>query len=137
MSITAVLLGYWVESEGDTVTRTLEPGDTAVGGRVREIVLDPATGDLSNRTEVLLYAADKAEHVDTVVEPALERGANVNTARYVASTLAYHGAGRQVDGSEPAATARWATRDLSAPLQVLLDLPPAAGLGRSTDRQRA
>ncbi len=73
---------------------TFEPGDTEVGRRVREIVLDPATGELSDRTEALLYAADKAEHVDTVVLPALERGEVVVTDRYVDSALAYQGAGR-------------------------------------------
>ncbi|NYG58965.1 dTMP kinase [Nocardioides daedukensis] len=130
------LLADWLEGEGYSVTRTFEPGDTAVGKRLREIVLDPATGDLSNRTEVLLYAADKAEHVDTVVEPALERGAVVITDRYVDSTLAYQGAGRQVDGRELEAIARWATRDLRPHLTVLLDLAPAEGLGRFEERDR-
>ena len=73
---------------------TFEPGDTAVGKEMRRIVLDPATGELSHRTEVLLYAADKSEHVDTVVLPALERGEVVITDRYVDSMLAYQGAGR-------------------------------------------
>ena len=79
---------------------TFEPGDTEVGREVRRIVLDPATGELSDRTEALLYAADKAEHVDTVVQPALDRGEVVITDRYVDSTLAYQGAGRALDVAE-------------------------------------
>ena len=79
---------------------TFEPGDTPVGRELRRIVLDPATGALADRTEVLLYAADKAEHVDTVVRPALDRGQVVVTDRYVDSTLAYQGAGRALDVAE-------------------------------------
>ncbi|MDT0200567.1 dTMP kinase [Nocardioides sp. AE5] len=129
-------LADWLESLGHAVTRTFEPGDTAVGRRLREIVLDPATGDLSNRTEVLLYAADKAEHVDTVVLPALDAGGVVITDRYVDSTLAYQGAGRQVDTGELEWIARWATSDLRPHLTVVLDLAPVEGLGRFEERDR-
>jgi dTMP kinase len=115
---------------------TFEPGDTAVGKELRNIVLDPATGELSHRTEVLLYAADKAEHVDTVVLPALERGEVVITDRYVDSTLAYQGAGRALDLADVARVARWATRDLRPHLTVVLDLDPEHGLGRFDERDR-
>jgi dTMP kinase len=103
---------------------------------VREIVLDPATGELSDRTEALLYAADKAEHVDTVVLPALERGEVVVTDRYVDSTLAYQGAGRTLDVAEVESIARWATRNLRPHLTVVLDLAPAQGLDRFEGRDR-
>ena len=115
---------------------TFEPGDTAVGKEMRRIVLDPATGELSHRTEVLLYAADKAEHVDTVVLPALGRGEVVITDRYVDSTLAYQGAGRALDVGEVDRVARWATSDLRPHLTVLLDLDPEHGLGRFDGRDR-
>ena len=115
---------------------TFEPGDTAVGKEVRRIVLDPATGELSDRTEVLLYAADKAEHVDTVVIPALERGQVVITDRYVDSTLAYQGAGRTLSLDEVERVARWATSDLRPHLTVVLDLEPEQGLGRFAERDR-
>ncbi len=115
---------------------TFEPGDTAVGKEVRRIVLDPATGELSDRTEVLLYAADKAEHVDTVVLPALERGEVVITDRYVDSTLAYQGAGRTLAAEEVERVARWATHDLRPHLTVVLDLEPAHGFGRFAERDR-
>jgi dTMP kinase len=103
---------------------------------VRRIVLDPATGDLDDRTEALLYAADKAEHVHVVVRPALDRGEVVVTDRYVDSTLAYQGAGRALDATELEWVARWATSDLRPHLTVLLDLEPAEGLTRFEERDR-
>ncbi|NPD04815.1 dTMP kinase [Nocardioides sp. zg-1308] len=130
------LLRDWLVEQGRTVLLTFEPGDTAVGKELRRIVLDPATGDLSDRTEALLYAADKAEHVDHVVLPALERGEVVITDRYVDSTLAYQGAGRTLDVAEVEAVARWATGDLRPHLTVVLDLAPETGLDRFTGRDR-
>ena len=129
-------LESWLQSEGYAVRLTFEPGDTEVGRRVRQIVLDPATGDLADRTETLLYAADKAEHVDTVVLPALERGEVVITDRYVDSSLAYQGAGRALDLAEVEQVQRWATRDLRPHLTVVLDLAPEQGLGRFAERDR-
>lgn len=123
-------------AEGYDVVLTFEPGDTAVGRELRRIVLSPETGDLAPRTEALLYAADKAEHVATVVQPALDRGEVVVTDRYVDSTLAYQGAGRALDLAELEAVARWATGDLRPHLTVVLDLAPEAGLGRFTGRDR-
>ena len=130
------LLRDWLVERGRTVLLTFEPGDTEVGKELRRIVLDPATGELSDRTEALLYAADKAEHVDHVVLPALARGEVVITDRYVDSTLAYPGAGRTLDVAEVEAVARWATGDLRPHLTVVLDLEPEAGFGRFTGRDR-
>lgn len=130
------LLREHLEAEGYDVVLTFEPGDTPVGQEMRRIVLSPETGALADRTEVLLYAADKAEHVETVVRPALDRGAVVVTDRYVDSTLAYQGAGRSLDVAEVEAVARWATRDLRPHLTVLLDLEPEHGLGRFEERDR-
>lgn len=130
------LLRDWLVERGETVLLTFEPGDTEVGKELRRIVLDPATGELSDRTEALLYAADKAEHVDHVVLPALARGEVVITDRYVDSTLAYQGAGRTLDVREVEAVARWATGDLRPHLTVVLDLEPEAGLGRFDERDR-
>src|SRR4030095_1706341 len=83
----------WLSNAGHDVLKTFEPGDTTVGARVRRIVLQPATGELAPRAEALLYAADKAQHIFAVVRPALERGAVVVCDRYIASMLAYQGAG--------------------------------------------
>jgi dTMP kinase len=129
-------LRTWLEADGYDVVLTREPGDTEVGAKLRKIVLDPSTGDISPRTEALLYAADKAEHVERVVAPALARGAVVVTDRYVDSTLAYQGAGRALADREVERIARWATDDLRPNLTVLLDLPPQQGLTRFEERDR-
>ncbi len=115
---------------GREVLLTFEPGDTEVGRKVRQIVLSPETGHLADETEALLYAADKAEHLDKVVRPALGAGAVVITDRYVDSTLAYQGAGRSIAPAELEHVARWATGDLRPHLTVLLDLEPSEGLTR-------
>ena len=130
------LLAKALTADGYTVLLTFEPGDTPVGQELRRIVLSPETGDLSPRTESLLYAADKAEHVDTVVDPALARGEVVITDRYVDSALAYQGAGREIDVAEVERVARWATADLRPHLTVVLDLEPSAGLERFEERDR-
>ena len=125
-----------LEAQGFGVLLTFEPGDTEVGRKLRRIVLSPETGRLADRTEALLYAADKAEHVDTVVQPALDRGEVVITDRYVDSMLAYQGAGRALDVDEVEQVARWATHDLRPHLTVVLDLEPERGLGRFAERDR-
>lgn len=130
------LLAERLESIGHVVRLTFEPGDTPVGAELRRIVLSPSTGALSDRTEVLLYAADKAEHVDTVVIPGLERGEVVITDRYVDTTLAYQGAGRGLDLREVEEVARWATGDLRPHLTIVLDVDPREGLGRFEGRDR-
>ena len=135
-STQARLLRDRLEAEGRVVFLTHEPGDTAVGKDIRRIVLDPATGHLADRTEALLYAADKAEHVHRVVQPALDRGEVVITDRYVDSMLAYQGAGRPLELDEVEHVARWATHDLRPHLTVVLDLEPDHGLGRFAERDR-
>jgi dTMP kinase len=125
-----------LQAEGYDVVLTHEPGDTGIGQELRRIVLDPESGPMSDRTETLLYAADKAEHVERVVAPALARGAVVVTDRYVDSTLAYQAAGRDLDDADVEGIARWATGDLRPHLTVVLDLEPEAGLTRFADRDR-
>jgi dTMP kinase len=135
-STQAALLHEWLVAAGHDVVLTFEPGDTPVGRDIRRIVLDPATGHLADRTEALLYAADKAEHVEKVVAPALARGAVVITDRYVDSALAYQGAGRAIGAAGLEHVLRWATGDLRPHLTVLLDVDPSAGLGRFEGRDR-
>jgi dTMP kinase len=129
-------LSEWLREQGYAVLLTFEPGDTVVGRELRRIVLSPETGQLSDRTEALLYAADKSEHIDTVVQPALDRGDVVITDRYVDSLLAYQGAGRSLVVEEVEQIARWATHDLRPHLTVLLDLDPRHGLSRFAGRDR-
>ena len=130
------LLKDRLEGEGHVVLQTFEPGDTPVGMDIRRIVLDPATGHLADRTEALLYAADKAEHVEKVVLPALRRGEVVITDRYVDTSLAYQGTGRGLDAGELESVLRWSTGDLRPHLTVLLDVDPGDGLGRFEGRDR-
>ena len=118
------------------VVLTREPGGTPTGQRIREILLDPKTGTLDHRAEALLYAADKAEHLRALVLPALDRGAVVIMDRYVDSTLAYQGAGRDLDTAELEWIVRWSTNDLRPHLTVLLDVAPSDGLGRFAERDR-
>ena len=129
-------LSDWLTGLGHEVVLTFEPGGTDVGQELRRIVLSPETGELSPRTEALLYAADKAEHVDTLIRPALERGAVVITDRYVDSSIAYQGAGRVLVQAEVTALQRWATADLRPHLTVVLDVEPDHGLGRFDERDR-
>ncbi|MFT4084026.1 MAG: dTMP kinase [Nocardioides sp.] len=135
-STQAGLLEASLRAAGHTVLLTREPGGTPVGNELRRIVLSPETGALDPRCEALLYAADKAEHVGTLVAPALARGEVVVMDRYVDSTLAYQGAGRDLDLDGLEQVARWATGDLRPHLTVLLDLEPSAGLGRFEQRDR-
>jgi dTMP kinase len=131
------MLAIWLRDQGYDVVTTYEPGATKIGMRLRALLLDTAHRGLSPRAETMMYAADRAEHVQSVVIPALERGAIVVTDRYVDSSLAYQGAGRQLPVSEIAEVNRWATGGLAPDLTILLDLPPVTGLGRrlsSADR---
>jgi len=122
------LLCAGLAERGIPCVKTYEPGDSVPGRRIRHILLDPATGDLAPRAEALLYAADKAHHVTSVVLPALKAGAVVVCDRYVDSMLAYQGAGRVLDPDEVERVARWATADLRPHLTVLLDIHPDQAL---------
>ncbi|CAN5313067.1 MAG: dTMP kinase [Nocardioides sp.] len=135
-STQSALLAERASAAGLTTMLTREPGGTEVGQTLRQIVLSPETGALADKTEALIYAADKAEHVESLVWPALDRGEVVIMDRYVDSTLAYQGAGRALDLAELEAVARWATGDLRPHLTVVLDLDPADGLGRFEGRDR-
>ncbi|MFI6604520.1 dTMP kinase [Nonomuraea sp. NPDC050536] len=124
------LLAIWLRDQGYDVVQTREPGSTKVGMRLRAILLDAAERGLTPRAEALLYAADRAEHVEKVIRPALVRGSIVVTDRYVDSSLAYQGAGRALDPADVAKVNAWATGGLVPQLTVLIDTPPEVGLTR-------
>jgi dTMP kinase len=130
-------LQEWLTEEGLVARATFEPGATPSGGRIRAIVLDPASAGLSPRSEALLYAADRAQHVHDVLRPALDAGEVVITDRFVDSSLAYQGAGRTIPMDDVRSISRWATQGLQPDLTVLLDLPPEVGLARARGRAAA
>ncbi|OIJ32698.1 dTMP kinase [Microbacterium sp. LCT-H2] len=118
------LLAIWLEQSGRTVVRTREPGGSEVGQLIRDIVLHHR-GDIAPRAEALLYAADRAHHVATVVRPALARGEIVLQDRYLDSSVAYQGAGRVLDAAEIRDLSLWAAEGALPDLTVLLDLDPS------------
>lgn len=124
------LLAKELTGQGRDVVTTHEPGDTPVGTRLREILLGHDTGVLDPHTEALLYAADRAEHVASVVRPAIACGAICVTDRYIDSSIAYQGAGRTLDPADIQRVSEWATQGLWPDLTVLLDIDPAIGLTR-------
>ena len=133
------LLKSYLESTGKKVLLTREPGGTPLGKQLREILLDNATGNISPRAEALLYAADRANHVYSLIQPALNAGEVVITDRYLDSSVAYQGAGRILQPAEVARISRWATENLSPNLTIVMDIPAELGLSRlrSLDRLEA
>jgi dTMP kinase len=135
-STQARLLKEWFEAEGKSVILTREPGGSKLGMDLRKILLDNATGEISPRAEALLYAADRANHVYSVIRPALHRGDVVITDRYFDSSIAYQGAGRILSSNEVARISRWATESLYPTLTIILDQPADIGLARITSADR-
>ncbi|MEO6958296.1 MAG: dTMP kinase [Antricoccus sp.] len=117
-------------SQGRSVVTTREPGGTPLGAIVRTLILSPESV-VSPRAEALLYAADRAHHVDTVIEPALAEGKVVISDRYVDSTLAYQGAGRSLRLTDILTLSKFATADRWPDLTILLDADPRLGLARA------
>lgn len=127
------LLADALQSAGRTVTRTREPGGDVVGERVRELLLHASVGA---EAELLLFAAARAQNVQTVVRPALLRGDVVLCDRYTDSTLAYQGAGRNLPADFIARVNQFATSGLVPDLTLLLDLPPSVGLARQAANEQ-
>jgi len=116
------------EQRGALLTR--QPGGTDIGASIRELLLSPATVGLSDRAEALLMAADRAQHVDEMISPTLAAGRDVVCDRYVSSSLAYQGAGRNLGIDAVLALSEFAVGDTWPDLNVLLDVPVEVGLGR-------
>jgi len=136
----ARLVAIWLREQGYDVVATHEPGATKIGMRLRAVLLDTAHAGMSPHCEALLYAADRAEHVAKVIDPALDRGAVVITDRYIDSSLAYQGSGRGLLSGDIAWLNSWATDGREPDLTILLDMDPEQGLSRrarSADRLEA
>lgn len=128
-STQAALLEEHLVGLGREVVRTREPGGTDLGVELREIVLH-RRGEMEPRAEALIYAADRAHHIATLVRPALQRGAIVLQDRYLDSSVAYQGAGRVLDATEIRDLSLWATGGLLPDVTVLLDLDETVGRER-------
>jgi dTMP kinase len=126
------ILVEWLEAAGHTVVVSREPGGTALGEELREIVLH-RRGEIAPRAEALIYAADRAHNIATKVRPALERGDMVVQDRYLDSSVAYQGAGRVLGSDEVREVSLWATESLLPDLTVLLDLHEDLGQQRLAD----
>lgn len=109
---------------------TREPGGTVIGDRIRELLLDPRYDEMEHRTEALLYAAGRAQHVAEIIAPALAQGRDVVCDRFVASSLAYQGVGRGLGLAEVAALSAFATGGLTPDVVVLVEVPPEVSLAR-------
>ncbi|MEO9014133.1 MAG: dTMP kinase [Terrimesophilobacter sp.] len=128
-STQAGLLTTWLTDGGHTVLRTREPGGTDLGVELRNIVLH-RLGHIAPRAEALIYAADRAHHIATTVKPALERGEIVVQDRYLDSSVAYQGDGRELEAEEIRGISLWAAGGLMPDLTFLLDLDQTIGHDR-------
>ena len=124
-STQADLMQDYLAARGLEVTRTLEPGGSDLGVEIRHLLLH-RKGEVSVRSEALLYAADRAHHVASVIRPALAKGQIVISDRFLDSSVAYQGAGRELDLTEVRNLSLWAVDNLLPDLTVLLDLDAAA-----------
>jgi dTMP kinase len=123
-------LEKWLLARGEEVVVTREPGGTRIGQRVRTILLDPEASEMDARTEALLYAADRAQHVAEIIRPALEAGKIVLSDRFLDSSLAYQGLGRGLGVDEIYDISRWATGGIVPNLVFYMKVDPQVGLER-------
>lgn len=135
-STQARLLAAALELAGQKVVLTREPGGTEIAEEIRNIVLNPQHVDLDDRTEALLFAASRAEHVAKKIRPALDAGAIVISDRFVDSSIAYQGIGRGLGVEQVSDINAWATQNLWPDITFLLDVETAAGLDRVEEPNR-
>lgn len=128
------LVAEKLKNEGKEVIITREPGGTVIGDRIRAVLLNSAHEKMEPFTELLLYAASRYQHIAEVIRPALSFGKIVLCDRYADATTAYQGAARRIDPKIISEVHRIATDGLMPDLTILLDCPPAKGLGRANAR---
>ncbi|MHB8172170.1 MAG: dTMP kinase [Thermincolia bacterium] len=130
------LLGQYLTNQGRQVVFTREPGGTRISEAIRQLVLDPAYGEMADKTEILLYAAARAQHVRELIIPALEEGKVIICDRFIDSTLAYQGYGRGIDPGLIKTVNEMAIEGVKPHLTLVFDLEPGDGLDRIKERQR-
>jgi len=130
------ILAEFLREQGYGVVLTREPGGTPIGDQVRRILLDHANEKMHPRTEVLLFLASRAQHVEELIRPALKAGKIVLCDRYADSTLAYQGYGRGEDVDQLRRLIDYATGGLWPDLTFWLDLPVEEGLARLNNKNR-
>lgn len=128
------LLSEALKGEGVTCVVTREPGGTSIGGKIREILLNPDHKGMAPEAELLLYAADRAQHVREVIKPAIDTGKVVICDRFTDATLAYQGFGRGLDMALIHELNRIASLGIRPDLTLLLDCPVETGIGRALER---
>ena len=128
------LLAGYLSSAGVPFVTTREPGGTRIGRKIREILLKTENSDITTRTELLLYAADRAQHVEEVIRPALDEGKVVLCDRFSDATVAYQGYGRGLDLELICSLNAIATQGLNPDLTFLIDCPVETGLARALRR---
>ncbi|MGG5172735.1 dTMP kinase [Pseudarthrobacter sp. J1738] len=126
------LLAEALSERGMTVVQTREPGGTAIGEKLRSLVLEHGHGTIDSRTEALMYAASRAAHAEQLIKPALDRGEAVITDRYIDSSVAYQGVARGLGSEEIRGLNEWATDSLWPDFTVVLDVSPEHGRARRT-----
>nr|WP_251139418.1 dTMP kinase [Exiguobacterium sp. s146] len=128
------LLVRSLTEKGYEVVVTREPGGTKVGNSIREVLLSPEHDEMTPRVEMMLYAASRAQNVDQVIRPALNRGAIVVCDRFVDASIAYQGYGLQYDLTQILSLNEWATAGITPDLTFLFDLTPDQASRRMKDR---
>ncbi len=131
------LTAGYLREQGYNVLCTREPGGTAIGDQIRAIVHNVANTEMSNRAEVLLYSASRAQLVEQVILPHLRQGGAVVCDRYADSTFAYQGYGRQLDFDALRLITRFATQSLRPDITIYLDISVEEGLQRKVSANNA
>jgi len=127
-------IAQWMAAAGRDCLTTREPGGTAIGGQIRSVLLHPDNSELAPTAELLLYVADRVQHLETVVRPALAAGKVVVCDRYFDATLVYQGYARGLNRDIIRQLHQLACKGLKPDLTLLLDLDPEAGLARAWRR---
>jgi dTMP kinase len=126
----------FLKQAGKTVVITREPGGTELGEQIRSLLLTPREAEMTHTAELLLMFAARAEHVETVIRPALERGDWVLCDRFLDATYAYQGGGRGIEAQRIKSLADWTLQGLETNMTLLFDLPVELGQQRVQQRQQ-